>query len=68
MATQRRSGGAAGRSGAKRQVPKAKVREVMTAIAAEVIAETMGRLARVPRPQAVALRMTTRRRSARTQG
>jgi hypothetical protein len=68
MATHRRGSGAARRSGAKRQVPKAKVREVVTAIAAEVIAETVERLARAPRPQAIALRMSTRRRSARTQG
>jgi hypothetical protein len=44
---------------------RAKVREVVAAIAAEVIAETAGRLAAVPKPKAAALRIGGGRRTAR---
>lgn len=47
---------------------QAKVREVVTAIAAEVIAETAERLAGTPRPKAAALRIEGGRRAARRRG
>lgn len=54
----------------QREAPltRAKVREVVTAIAAEVIAETAGRLAGVPKPKAAALRIGGGRRTERRRG
>jgi|GEM_PF-2958341 hypothetical protein len=65
MAKKRGEGGAAGRGAAKGKVSRAKVREVVTAIAAEVIAETAQRLRRQHRREALPLRMSTRTQSAR---
>jgi hypothetical protein len=47
------------------QVTQERVREIVSAIAAEVIAETAERLSGTPRRKAAALRMATRRRAAR---
>jgi hypothetical protein len=47
------------------RVTRERVREIVSAIAAEVIAETAERLARSDRRKAVALRMATRKRASR---
>lgn len=63
MARHRSGGGAK----ALPQTPltRQKVREVVTAIAAEVIAETAQRLRNAPRPKAAALRIGAKTRSVR---
>jgi hypothetical protein len=55
----------AGARQAPGEATRARVREIVAAIAADVIAETAGRLGPAPRREAAALRMSAGTRSAR---